>query len=322
MLFNVFLDLLAVLAAAVIIFIIALAASLLWTPYPIKDKTADFTMDEPAGFYPHNWIVRQFGKWVAIVCFGIPNWVFGRLVVEGLENLSGLGNGVRVVLASNHTSRADTVMIQLFLWFKGFRSFVENLIYVIGSKYFNRDKFLSRMLLSAGRINIVPPDMIEGRSPEEQRVIARILKECLKALKAQINQHGLMLFPEGARALDGQMKRIQSGAAGLIRCADTVVPIGIRAAQKGVWSTSKPPRWPLFGRDVKVVIGPPRPVNWLDQESRRLAREYGIPPSQAFVDLVGKAIAELVPEHGGIYNQHLEQIWKQDRERRNEPQEG
>jgi long-chain acyl-CoA synthetase len=161
----------------------------------------------------------------------LARWLL-ELRVEGREHLPGKGP---FLLCPNHESYLDPLLLVSVLPFRIFRE----LFFVGASEYFETP--LRRWL--ARRINVVPID------PDSNLV--RAMQAGAFGLR-----HGkiLVLFPEGERSIDGELKTFKKGAA--ILSTHLQVPIVPVALDGGfeVWPRGRSPQ----GRaPVRVQFGRP-----------------------------------------------------------------
>ena len=165
------------------------------------------------------------------------------------------------LLCSNHTSHADSAVLMTASG-RSFRSFA-----LIGaSDYFFRSRRL-RWAVSP-LMNVIPIDREPG---------AQSLSACLAACRQFMQQTGgsLILYPEGTRSQDGQMRAFKSGAALFAIELDVpVVPAYIEGTHhilpKGRYMPRVGPVTVRFGEPVRLA--PPRSGE-LPRERRRRAVE-------------------------------------------------
>jgi long-chain acyl-CoA synthetase len=165
--------------------------------------------------------------------------LFFRFEVSGREHLPAKGP---FLLCPNHESYLDPFFLVTALPFGVFR----NLFFVGASEYF-ATPFMQRV---ARLVNIVPVD------PDAN---------LLRAMQAGAYglRHGkiLILFPEGERSIDGDVKRFKKGASILSAYLGApVVPVAFRGLFT-VWPRQRSFNWraiPPFGRArVQMRIGKP-----------------------------------------------------------------
>ncbi|MGE5814950.1 MAG: AMP-binding protein [Acidobacteriota bacterium] len=149
------------------------------------------------------------------------------------------------LISPNHQSYVDAFMVVGALPFRAFR----DMFFVGAAEYFQTP--LMRWL--ARTLNVVPVD------PDSNLV---------KAMQA--GAHGLslgkvlVLFPEGERSIDGEVKPFRKGAAILSRhLGAPIVPVAIDGTWD-IWARGRPINWntllPWSGTRVRVEFGAPLPV--------------------------------------------------------------
>ena len=165
-------------------------------------------------------------------------WVFLGFRVRGLANLPPQGP---YLICPNHQSYIDGFLLSAALPYRAQR----NMFIVGSSEYF--DTRLTRWFARFVRLVPVDPDANLQRA---MRVGAQGLRD----------GRVLMLFPEGERSIDGQIKRFKKGAAILSSNINApIVPVAIEGAHD-VWprtGTLRPSRLlPFIGR-VCLTFGEP-----------------------------------------------------------------
>lgn len=159
--------------------------------------------------------------------------------VEGVSHLPAAGT---FVVSPNHQSFLDGFVLGGVLPLRVFRR-----LFVVGAvEYFETP--LSRAL--ARQLNIVPVD------PD-----ANLLPAMQAAAFGLRHDRVLMLFPEGERSIDGEVKKFRKGAAILSRHLDVpIVPVAIDGLFE-VWPRNRALAWtrllPLSGHRVRVCFGEP-----------------------------------------------------------------
>lgn len=149
--------------------------------------------------------------------FNLIARIFFNLKVEGKENIETLKRPFLV--CPNHQSYLDPFLVTSELSFENLRN-----AFAVGASNFFENSFMKRL---ADFLNTVPID------PDTQ---------LLKAMKAGAVglKHGkiLTIFPEGARAFDGEMHEFKKGAAILAVELDVpIVPVALDGFYK-VWGRS------------------------------------------------------------------------------------
>lgn len=143
--------------------------------------------------------------------------IFFRMEVSGRENIDNLKRPF--IVAPNHQSFLDPFLIAGSYKYDHIKN-----AFAVGASQFFESKFMQKL---AAFLNTVPVD------PDTQ---------LLKAMKASAVglRHGkiLVIFPEGARAFDGDLHEFKKGAAILAVELDTpIVPVALDGFYK-VWARS------------------------------------------------------------------------------------
>jgi len=166
-------------------------------------------------------------------------WLLLGLRVSGREHLPAHGP---FLISPNHQSFLDVFLLIGTLPYRVFRE----LFFVGASEYFT-GRFRERLARS---INVIPVD------PDTNLV--RAMQAGAYGLR-----HGkaLVLFPEGERSIDGEVKRFKKGAAILAMHLDApIVPVALHGIFD-LWPRGRGPRWwallPFSGARVRVAFGPP-----------------------------------------------------------------
>ena len=149
--------------------------------------------------------------------FNLIARIFFRLEVSGKENVQNLKRPFLV--CPNHQSYLDPFLVTSEYSFEQFKN-----SFAVGASQFFTNSFMQRI---AAFLNVVPVD------PDTQ---------LLKAMKASAVglKHGksLVIFPEGARAFDGELHEFKKGAAILATELDVpIVPVALDGFYK-VWGRS------------------------------------------------------------------------------------
>lgn len=181
-----------------------------------------------------------------------------------------------VIIAANHISNLDPVMIGAFLTPRLGRR-----IHWLGKKEMFDWPIVGYMARNGG---VVPVDR-QRADVEAFRVARRILDA----------GHVLMVFPEGTRSPTGELQQPKDGLAMLaLRTNPTIVPIGFSNTDR-VWPKGRP--IPRIGGHVTMRIGEPfRLGDLLPPEIDRKAAK-GLATT-----LIMQRIAALIdPRHRGTY---------------------
>ncbi len=149
--------------------------------------------------------------------FNLFSKIFFRLEVTGKENIENLKRPF--LICPNHQSYLDPFLVSSELSLDNFRN-----SFAVGASQFFENKFMQWL---AGFLNTVPVDADT---------------QLLKAMKASAVglKHGksLVIFPEGARAFDGELHEFKKGAAILATELDVpIVPVALDGFYK-IWGRS------------------------------------------------------------------------------------
>ena len=199
---------------------------------------------------------------------------FTRVRTEGA--IDAIPREGPVILASNHISNADAVIIGSWLTPRLGRR-----IHWLGKREMFDWPFVGWMARSGG---VVPVDR-GGADAEAFRLAQKVLGAGLV----------LMVFPEGTRSPTGELQRPKDGLAMLaLRTNATIVPIGVSNTDR-VWPKGRP--IPKVGGHATMRVGEPFRLEdelpgGLDRKSQK----------SAATDLIMHRIAALLDErHRGEY---------------------
>lgn len=170
--------------------------------------------------------------------------------VEGTDNLEGLREPFVVV--ANHSSHLDATVLVSFLPYR----YTRNLAVGAAADYFFNSWW--RRAATSLFFNSYPVHR-SGEGGRGKGMSQRLLRAGVP----------ILIFPEGTRSRDGQMKRFKPGAAAL--CVKENVPC-VPVALLGAHAAMPPGRnWPVPGRPpVRVLVG--RPIRPLPGET---AKDFG-----------------------------------------------
>lgn len=201
-----------------------------------------------------------------------------RPTVVGLENVPATGP---VILASNHLSFADSVVIPVVV--------PRKVVFLAKSDYFTGPGVkgaLTRAWFEA--LGMLPVDR------DDRRAALASLDTALEVLG---RGEAFGIYPEGTRSRDGRLYRGRTGVAHLALTAGVpIVPVGLQGTQHLQPVGSNLPRL------VRVTVRFGAPIE--------VAHEYdGVPPGRArreLTDRVMVAIGELSgQEPAGVYNERI-----------------
>ena len=183
--------------------------------------------------------VATLGLFLLARAFRLAARLTVGLRVSGLDRLPPSGP---FILSPNHQSYLDAFLLCACLPYRHF----QRMFFVGASEYFTTPL----MLRIARAIHVVPVD------PDTN--LLRAMQAGAFGLR---NDKVLILFPEGERSIDGEVKTFKKGAAILSRHLDVpIVPVAIDGVFE-VWPRNRPFRWrallPWSGSRVLIAIGDP-----------------------------------------------------------------
>lgn len=199
-----------------------------------------------------------------------------RPTVEGLQNVPARGP---VILASNHLSFADSVVIPV--------AAPRRVVFLAKEEYFTTPGpkgRLSRAWFTA--LGMVPVSRDDTRSALES------LETALEVLR---RGHALGLYPEGTRSRDGRLYRGRTGVAQLaLTSGAPVVPVGLHGTERLQPVGNRVPRL------AKVTVRFGEPI--------LPGGEYdGVAPGRARRDLTDRVMTAIQvlsgQEAAGVYNE-------------------
>jgi 1-acyl-sn-glycerol-3-phosphate acyltransferase len=170
---------------------------------------------------PYYWVGYHLTKLLARI--------FYRLRVVHRERMINYGP---VILAANHQSFLDPPLAG---------SVSDRAIYFLARRSLLNGWFLGWIL---PKLNVVPVDSEGGKDRTALKALIRILRA----------GQGTLVFPEGQRTIDGQLRTAQPGLGLVIaKTLAPVVPMRIFGAYEA-WPIHE--KWPRPGR-VTIVVGEP-----------------------------------------------------------------
>jgi 1-acyl-sn-glycerol-3-phosphate acyltransferase len=200
--------------------------------------------------------------WITFIAFaiGIYASVINRFQIEGAENIP---NGGGVLLASNHISGYETVLLPWAV----LRHRPMQMIWAPAKEELFNSAFLGWFFRSLGAFPVK-----RGRDLRA----GKTLHELLQSEK-------VMIFPEGTRHRDGVLGKGNRGVGKLIYDSrPTVIPTALSGLNR--W------KFPGIGQKAQVRFGPPLELSDL------LALEDSKETHLLIVDRVMAAIAALLPD--------------------------
>jgi 1-acyl-sn-glycerol-3-phosphate acyltransferase len=199
---------------------------------------------------------------------------FTRIRIEGaIDEIPREGP---VILAANHVSNADPVVIGAWLTPRLGRR-----IHWLGKKEMFDWPIVGWMARTGG---VVPVD--RGAADAEAFRMAR------RVLDAG---HVLMVFPEGTRSANGELQRPKDGLAMLaLRTGATIVPIAVSDSDR-VWPRGRP--IPKPGGRITMRVG--KPFRLEDELPAGMDRKSA--KKTATEAIMRRIAAELSPRQRGVY---------------------
>jgi 1-acyl-sn-glycerol-3-phosphate acyltransferase len=202
--------------------------------------------------------------------------LFADVVVEGLDNVPRTGP---VILAANHISNADPVVLGAWLT----PALKRRRIHWLGKKELFSWPVFGLLAANGG----VHPVDREAADVEAFRLASKILE----------SGYVLLVFPEGTRSPNGQLQEAKDGAAMLaMRSGAAIVPIGVSNSD-AVWKKGQKLPSPVPRRTVTVRIGEPFTVADVlpPGTARRAAKAL------ATREIMGRIASLLDARHRGAY---------------------
>lgn len=175
------------------------------------------------------WQFMQSVVWLyLVVLYRARGW--------GMRNIPADGP---VLFACNHQSFYDPILIGSFASKRHFYSLARHTLF---------ENKISKLF--ANWSNSIP--VVQGAGD------TKAMKRCIEVLK---EDQALMLFPEGARTMTGEVEKFETGAMLIIkRAKPTVIPVAVEGVF-GVWPRGQSkPKW--IGR-LGVMYGEPIPADTL-----------------------------------------------------------
>lgn len=209
-----------------------------------------------------------------------------RVRVEG--DLEGIPREGPVILAANHASNADPVVVGAWLSPKLGRR-----MHWLGKRELFDWPFFGWLARTGG----VHPVDRETADLDAFRLARRILDE----------GHVLMVFPEGTRSPDGSLQHAKDGVAMLaLRTGAPIVPIAVAGSDR-VWPRGR--KLPRIGGRIVVRVG--RPFKLLEEGGSTRSRAA---KTAATGRLMGRIGALLPSRQRGVYAAESESEGRASRE--------
>jgi len=207
------------------------------------------------------WQFMQSVTWLYLV-------VLYRARAWGVRHIPADGP---VLFACNHQGFYDPILISAFGSKRHFYSFARHTLF---------ENKISKLF--ANWSNSIPVQQGAGDT--------KAMKRCIEVLK---EDQALMLFPEGARTMTGEVEKFETGAMLIIkRAKPTVVPVAVEGVYD-VWPRGQSkPHW--SGR-IGIMFGKPIPADELtalkadaalellrgrvDEMRKQVGQRIGLPPA-------------------------------------------
>jgi 1-acyl-sn-glycerol-3-phosphate acyltransferase len=211
-------------------------------------------------------------RWIVGLIFR----VFWRPRVEGLENIPESGP---VIIASNHLSFIDSVVIPIIV--------PRPVAFLAKSDYFEQPGVKGRLAKAWYEgLGALPVDRDDSKAA---------LASLDTALGVLAEGGAFGIYPEGTRSRDGRLYRGRTGVAQLaLTSGAPVVPVGLQGtAEVQPVGTRRP-------RLVKVTVAFGEPIDVRGQYD-------GVPPGRARREITDRIMTEIQKltgqEEAGVYNE-------------------
>jgi long-chain acyl-CoA synthetase len=202
---------------------------LLATAPPGDEFTAELARDKP---------VRALAGFLTLRAAGLLARLLIGLRASGLSHVPASGP---YLLCSNHVTFLDGFLLCMVLPLRTIRA-----MFFLGASEYFATATSARLAKS---INLVPVDPDAG--------LLRALRVAALGLR---QGRVLILFPEGERTIDGELKLFRRGGAILAsRLGVPIVPVAIEGAFE-LWPRGRPVQWrrlwPPFRHRTRILLGP------------------------------------------------------------------
>ena len=220
-----------------------------------------------------DWYVRM---WAFFARTGLR--CFTRVRVEGLNDaVARLPPGGPLILAANHTSNADGVLVGGWL-----TPALGRRIHWLGK----REMIDAPVMGPLARRGSVHPVDRAGADVEAFRLATRILDE----------GHVLMVFPEGTRSHDGQLQEAKDGLAMLaLRTGATILPLGVSGTQR-FW-----PRGRMLRIGGQITLRAGTPFTLEEALGSEALKDRRTAKTLATREIMTRIAALLPPDQRGAY---------------------
>lgn len=244
------------------------------------------TLDAGWSYYPPDPLAQRIHLLLA------TRFVQPDSQVVGLERVNAIA-GEPVIILSNHLSYADANVLHVMFHRVGCHDLAGRLTAMAGPKVFtSRERRFSSLCF--GTIKVPQSrDVSSEEAVQNARDIARSARRAIEIAAERVaSGDALVLFGEGTRSRSAQMQRMLAAVARYLEVPGAwVLPVGLTGSELLFPIgdiTVRPAR-------VDVTIGTPMRTDAL----LRMATRH----RQTAMDLVGLAIAELIPPpYRGVYS--------------------
>jgi len=243
------------------------------------------TLDAGWSYYPPDPLAQRIHLLLA------ARFVQPDSQVMGLEHLKLVAHDP-VIVASNHLSYADANVLHVLLHRVGRHDLASRLTAIAGPKVFS-DRVRRFSSLCFGTIKVPQSrDVSSGEAVQDAREVARSARHAIEIAAGRLaSGDALVLFGEGTRSRSAQMQRMLAGVGRYLEVPRAwVLPVGLTGSELLFPIgdvTVRPAR-------VDLRIGLPMRTDALLPLVKR--------HRQTAMDLVGLAIAELIPHsYRGVY---------------------
>ena len=189
---------------------------------------------------PIAWVAKQWSKLLLFIS-GIP------YTVNGLDHLDP---DQQYVFTANHESAFDILLVYAALPHK---------LVFLAKTELKKIPFLGWAMVLGKHI------FVDRKNHKAALASMDIAKDSLKKYPRSI-----MIFPEGTRSLDGQMKPFKRG--GTVLAIETGLPI-VPVAICGTFDVIKKGSFNIYPKTIGLVIGHPVPTTGLSIEDRNTVTE-------------------------------------------------
>jgi 1-acyl-sn-glycerol-3-phosphate acyltransferase len=220
-----------------------------------------------------DWYIRM---WAFFARTGLRS--FTRVRVEGLEEAAAkLPPTGPLILAANHTSNADGVLVGGWL-----APALGRRIHWLGK----REMIDAPIMGPLARRGSVHPVDRAGADVEAFRLATRILDE----------GHVLMVFPEGTRSQDGRLHEAKDGLAMLaLRTGARILPLGLSGTHR-FWPRGR--MWRIGGQ---ITLRAGEPFILEEALGSEALRDRKSAKARATREIMGRIAALLPEEQRGAY---------------------